>query len=361
MWASLIASAPSIARGSRRSRRRSAGRRSGLAVADVLRAGGGAMARSPRLRRTVAIAVVSLFLLVLGWWWLRDSSLVGIQQVKILGVRGPETGLIQSRLAETARGMTTMDLDTGRLKQAIAPYTVVAQLTATTHFPHGITIDVVQRLPAAILAGPGGPIMVAGDGTLLRGFVAPASVPVLNVPSVPAGAAVTDRHLLERINLLGAAPDPLLARVDRVFVGRRGLEAVLRNGPTVYFGDATRPAAKWSAAARVLADPGSAGAAYVDVRIPDRPAAEVPGAASFTIAGAAASSSPTASTTAGPGLTGVVPGVGAGAGPGTGSGAGPGTGAATAAGTSTGTGTVTSAGTGSGTSSNTTQGGVNGP
>ena len=31
--------------------------------------------------------------------------------------------------------------------------------------------------------------------------------------------------------------------------------------------------AKWTAAARVLADPSSRGAAYIDLRLPDRPAA----------------------------------------------------------------------------------------
>ena len=150
-----------------------------------------------------------------------------------------------------------------------------------------------------------GPVTIAGDGTLLRALAPPDYVPVIRIhSSQPAGTRVTDRALMARISLLGAAPDPLLSRVDRVFVGPRGLEVVLRNGPTLYFGDATRPDAKWSAAARVLADPGSAGAAYVDVRIPDRPAAEVPGAASFTAPGSPAAGSPAASATAGPGLTG---------------------------------------------------------
>jgi hypothetical protein len=47
----------------------------------------------------------------------------------------------------------------------------------------------------------------------------------------------------------------------------------------VYFGDASRPHAKWLSLARVLADPSSAGASYVDVRLPERPAAGFPGSA----------------------------------------------------------------------------------
>ncbi|HEY4812622.1 MAG TPA: hypothetical protein VIH71_16355, partial [Solirubrobacteraceae bacterium] len=44
----------------------------------------------------------------------------------------------------------------------------------------------------------------------------------------------------------------------------------------VYFGDATRPHAKWLSLARVLADSSSAGASYVDVRVPGHPAAGFP-------------------------------------------------------------------------------------
>jgi hypothetical protein len=47
----------------------------------------------------------------------------------------------------------------------------------------------------------------------------------------------------------------------------------LRSGPSVYFGDSADLDAKWLAATEVLADPGSAGASYIDVTDPSRPAA----------------------------------------------------------------------------------------
>src|SRR5205823_1367001 len=52
-----------------------------------------------------------------------------------------------------------------------------------------------------------------------------------------------------------------------------GLVAHLDNGPDLYFGAARRLRAKWIAAARVLADYSSRGASYLDVRVPERPAA----------------------------------------------------------------------------------------
>jgi cell division protein FtsQ len=47
----------------------------------------------------------------------------------------------------------------------------------------------------------------------------------------------------------------------------------LRAGPALYFGGAHQLAAKWQSAVAVLANPSSAGAAYIDVSDPSRPAA----------------------------------------------------------------------------------------
>ena len=52
-----------------------------------------------------------------------------------------------------------------------------------------------------------------------------------------------------------------------------GLVAHLRRGPDLIFGTADRMAAKWIAAARVLSSPAAKGATYIDLRLPERPAA----------------------------------------------------------------------------------------
>ena len=73
--------------------------------------------------------------------------------------------------------------------------------------------------------------------------------------------------------LLAAAPPRLRARVARLELGSQGWIAPLRDGPLLVFGDAARAAAKWAAAVVVLGDRRSAGATYVDLRLPERPAA----------------------------------------------------------------------------------------
>ena len=70
---------------------------------------------------------------------------------------------------------------------------------------------------------------------------------------------------------------PLAKQVTRAYSSSKGLTLAMHSGLLVYFGDGTRPHAKWLSLARVLADPSSAGASYVDVRLPERPAAGFPG------------------------------------------------------------------------------------
>ena len=74
--------------------------------------------------------------------------------------------------------------------------------------------------------------------------------------------------------MLGAAPATLdRARRRRAYFSPRGLTVAMRSGLLVYFGDASRPHAKWLALAAVLARRELGGAVYVDVRLPERAAA----------------------------------------------------------------------------------------
>jgi hypothetical protein len=87
------------------------------------------------------------------------------------------------------------------------------------------------------------------------------------------GTRVREASAVAAAAALGAAPTPLLRYVTRVYEGPEGLTLQMRNGLLVYFGDGSFPHAKWLSLARVLSSPDAAGATYVDVRLPARPAA----------------------------------------------------------------------------------------
>lgn len=235
-------------------------------------------ARLPALgrrgRRMLAIAIGVGVLLLGAWLWLRDSALVAVNTVTVTGESGPDAGAIRSALLTAARGMTTLDVQMGQLRTAVSPYPVVKGLHVSTEFPHGIHIQVVEQLPVAVVIEGGRRIAVAQDGTLMHDVAATGSLPLLPLPVPPVGPRLTQRDSLNALALLAAAPYRLLGKISQVTtVAVHGLVAQLRSGPSIYFGDASALAAKWSAAAAVLANQGSVGASYVDVTDPARPAA----------------------------------------------------------------------------------------
>jgi cell division protein FtsQ len=226
------------------------------------------------LRIRVALAALAVVaVLAGGWLWVRDSSLVAVRKVAITGAYGPDARQIRSALTLAARNMTTLDVRIGQLRTAVGPYPVVKDLRVSTQFPHGLRIRVIEHLPVGALLAGGHAVAVTGDGTLLHD-VATGSLPEVPVRLLPGGSQVTDRSTLDALALLSAAPARLLSRIAQVTDGAaHGLVVQLRSGPSIYFGDASELGAKWTAATEVLADPGSAGAIYIDVSDPSRPAA----------------------------------------------------------------------------------------
>lgn len=233
-------------------------------------------ARLPRLPhvswRIVAGTLAVAGLLAGGWLWLRDSSLVQVDRVKVTGAHGFGSAAVRSALDAAARDMTTLNVDERALRSAVERYPLVRDVRASAQPPHGITIRVIERVPLGVIRASGAPVVVTDDGILLR------NVPVGDLPEIsarvpPGGSRVRDRKTAAKVAVLVDAPARLRSRVTRVSLGRYGLQARLRDGPLLRFGDGSRLRAKWIAAERVLRDPAAAGATYVDLRVPSRPAA----------------------------------------------------------------------------------------
>jgi cell division protein FtsQ len=237
-------------------------------------------ALSPGARLAIVALVALAGVLVGAWFWLRDSSLVAVRRVTVTGVSGADAPQIRSSLLAAARNMTTLDVQMKELRSAVAPYPIVKSLRVSTQFPHGIRIHVIEQIPVGAVVVDGQTTPVAADGTLLHDVVPDRTLPRIPLKVPPGGAQVSDPTARQAVSLLAAAPSRLLAKVSQVTSDpSHGLEAQIRGGPAIYFGDATRLRAKWIAAVAVLDDPGSAGASYIDVTQPARPAAGVGGSA----------------------------------------------------------------------------------
>jgi cell division protein FtsQ len=251
--------------------RRPGGLGARLAVA-VVRAPGRALSTlPPRMRRRLTYVLAASVLLAAGYQlWLRDSSLVAVEEVSVTGLTTKDAPRLRAALVSAAHNMTTLHVEQPDLERAIAAYPVVRELEVHPDFPHRLEIHVVEHRPAAVVDG----LPVAGDGTLLRGLPVEGSLPTIEAAGSLDGDRLTDPAALHAARVAGGAPGALRQRLERVELrAEDGIVAELRDGPELIFGDATRVRAKWIAATRVLADPESAGASYIDVTLPGRPAA----------------------------------------------------------------------------------------
>jgi cell division protein FtsQ len=248
---------------------------------------------TPRLRRRLLAALAAfLFLTCVYLFWFRDSGFVRVRNVSVSGLTASDTKALRSALTTAARGTTTLHLDRGRLERIAALYPVVERLELKPDFPHTLRIHVVERRAAAMAISGRSRVPVAADGSLLRGLPVSGALPVVRLPAPPTGKRLTGRAALLAVRVTGAAPPGLLRRLSGVKrESRRGLVVSMRRGPDLILGDTSRLHAKWAAIARVLADPAARGATYIDVRLPERPAA---GGLTTDTAGAAGPAAPAA-------------------------------------------------------------------
>ena len=225
----------------------------------------------PRMRRRVFMALAACLALAAGFqFWLRDSTLVAVEDVKVSGLTTKDASRVRASLVAAAHTMTTLHVDQAELEDAIAAYPVVRALHVEADFPHRLDIRVIEHRPAAIVGG----LPVAGDGTILRGLPVEGRLPELDVRGKLDGDRLSDPASLRAAHVAGGAPAPLRGRLERIAIRpEEGIVVEVRDGPELYFGNGTRVRAKWIAAVRILADPEAAGASYIDVRLPGRPAA----------------------------------------------------------------------------------------
>jgi cell division protein FtsQ len=216
---------------------------------------------------------------VLGFFlWLRDSSLVRVEHVKITGLTTRDAPAIRRTLRQAAMRMTTLHYDTGALERAVDAFPAVESVSASAELPKTLRIMVREHRPVAALeSGDGRRVAVASDGTLLPRS-ARRSLPAVKVDAIPRGTRLAGETAEERLVLvLAGAPPELRPLLDRAYRAADGVRVAMRTGPTLRFGAPQRLAAKWAAVARVLADASAGGASELDVRLPERPAATFDG------------------------------------------------------------------------------------
>jgi cell division protein FtsQ len=253
----------------------------------------------PRLRLWLLVLALLGLALAAGYqFWLRDSSFVAVEDVKVSGLTTKDAERVRAALESAGQTMTTLNVDRALLEQAVAHYPVVRRLEISADFPHGLRIRVVEHHPAALVELGDDQVPVAGDGTILRGMPVEGRLPMIDTEVTARAERLSSSAALHAARVAGAAPSPLRSRIEAIEARKEdGIVVQLHEGPELIFGDGRRAEAKWIAATRVLADPEAEGATYIDVRLPGRPAAGgLPSATVVPVAPAGTPLAPSAGT-----------------------------------------------------------------
>ncbi|MGZ5330932.1 MAG: cell division protein FtsQ/DivIB [Solirubrobacterales bacterium] len=220
-------------------------------------------------RRAVALAALALVAVLAYMLWLRDSSLVAVDEVKVEGVTANREE-VTAALDAAGREMTTLHVDESALRDAVSGFPTVAAISADAGFPSTLTVKVTERLPVGVVREGGEEVAVSSDGLLLTGL----DVSELELPQLDA--RVDDGRLdsdgLQQAEVLGAAPAELRERIEASAydLERGGVVLELDGAPELWFGDGGDAEDKWKAAVTVLADSELGSPAYVDVSVPSR-------------------------------------------------------------------------------------------
>jgi cell division protein FtsQ len=222
-------------------------------------------------RRLVALGAVALIGLAAYLVFLRNSSLVAIDEVEVSGVTANRER-ITAALVRAAEDMTTLHVREDDLRKAVAPFPTVAGLSADPDFPHALKIEVNERPPVAVTKVEGEPTAVSADGFVLAGVeFDPKQLPSLDPDNIENGRLGEEAGAQAAI--LGEAPEELRPHLESSSwdLESGGVVVELDGAPELRFGDADDAAAKWQAVVAVLSDPDLGSPGYVDVSVPERP------------------------------------------------------------------------------------------
>jgi len=165
----------------------------------------------------------------------------------------------------------------GPVRRALLAFLLVAVLAGAAYAFLVRDSTVAPRLippTATATIGSGSEAVAVGrDGAILEWLPISGELQLPRLPlSEPPSKGRLGGAMLEQARVLGGAPAALRPYLESSYYGESGVDVVLRSGIELRFGDPSRLAEKWRAAAAVLASPTIEALDYVDLHAPRRPA-----------------------------------------------------------------------------------------
>jgi cell division protein FtsQ len=232
-----------------------------------------------RLRKRLRVAaIVGVVVVVLaGAWAALHSPVLAARHVTVIGAIHTGVGPVEAAVGLT--GQPLVDVNPGRVAARVEALPWVAHATVTRHWPDGITVTVVERVPEAVVGSGHGAVVVDRSGHVLGPApVGSPGLPVLTAPVTPGPpGSVLGAGAGPGLSVLAAVPPLLSRRVEQVTVAPDGdVTLALTGNVGVTFGPAVELAAKFESLLSVLVDVPPTVPEVIDVTVPDAPAVGPP-------------------------------------------------------------------------------------
>ncbi len=208
----------------------------------------------------LAAATLGLLAWVVGW-----STWLGLDDVEVTGVTGPEAAAVV-KLVDVPLGTPLARVDTDAVGARVRERVTIAEVSVRRSWPGTLTVEVVPRSAALVVRNPQGRLEVVDAEGVSFGTVraVPKGVPVVTA----TGAEGTTREaLLSSLALLEALPADLAGKVSGIKVSSANLITFTLGERTVVWGggeDSARKVAILTALLRTKAK-------VIDVSAPDTP------------------------------------------------------------------------------------------
>jgi cell division septal protein FtsQ len=206
-----------------------------------------------------------------------------IDQVQVTGTSAVPDLLVRNKIQPLLQNQTIFTVDDDAIVKEVEHLPFVRHARVDHHLPGGISIDVDEYRPLAIGLGDGKAWLVALDGRILSqarlaDWINQVPAVRLEAESIQAGQRVGNEPALR---VLRALPPTFPGTIRGVEVDDVGLmTAYMHEGPAIRLGRDTDLVVKLQVAERLMSlyGPAHIGAVqYVDVSVPERPAAKVIG------------------------------------------------------------------------------------
>jgi len=239
-----------------------------------------------RRRLTVALSVVALIVVAVGFVWVRSTDLFAVRYVSVPVSEHVSAEAMRTAL-RSASGVNLLRISTQDLEDSLGAIPWVRTVRVYRHFPDTLEVDIDEYTAVALVRDAEGvDWLLAEDGRVLQPVDAalPSGLPTIVPPGdvrTVGGSTVAPRVAdglplavaLGQADLWPATAPP----VDHIVVEPSGdLVLELQGGGQVRLGDATELDVKFMVAREIIDRYLKDGRdlEYVDVRVPSRPVAK---------------------------------------------------------------------------------------